>query len=199
MKMTNRKNLKKAAGILGIVTIILLASIAMVSMDIFKKPVEAEDSPDEPSYPKDHLSVDASYLLKTGETNESVNVTCDLYITNIWEKESGEIKATAYVSEQNNNFATFKSSAEFGVIDANSTKEINIPVKFMDDSYKVEILIFENNKLIKKVTLSITVYQNYYYGKGGVRVLNIGRTIEQADNDGMYSLYCATPNIHTIN
>ena len=119
-------------------------------------------------------------------------------MTNIWEKESGEIKATAYVSEQNTNFATFKSTVEFGVIDANSTKELNIPVKFGDNSYKVEILLFENSKLVKKATLSINIYQNYYYDYGGMRVYKQGRTEIDALDDGQWSIESGSVSIQNV-
>lgn len=194
--MTMNKNVKKAGALLAITVILLVSIIGAVSSGLFDEPIEIPEP--KPQYPTDHLSIDASFLLKTGETNDSVNVSCDLFMTNIWEKESGEIKATAYVSEQNTNFATFKSSVEFGVIDANSTKELNIPVKFEDNSYKVEILLFESNKLVKKATLSITIYQNYYYGKGGAIEYNVGRTEDDAERDGQWSISSDPPRITSV-
>ena len=192
-------NVKKAGALVLIISFVLIATLGVFSTGLFEKTVvESKPIDPEPNYPIDHLSIDASFLLKTGETNESVNVSCDLFMTNIWEKESGEIKATAYVSEQNTNFAVFKSTVEFGVIDANSTKELNIPVKCSDNSYKVEILLFESNKLVKKITLSITSYQNYYYGKGGVITYNEGRTEDDAVRDGQWSIDIGTPQIISI-
>jgi len=197
MKIGN--NVKKAGALLGIMTIILVGTFGAFSTGLFDRTIEKPEPIDpEPTYPIDHLSIDASFLLKTDETNESVNVSCDLFMTNIWEKESGEIKATAYVSEQNSNFAVFKNTVEFGVIDANSTKELNIPVKFSDNSYKVEILIFESNKLVKKVTLSITSYQNFHYGEKGEMVINLGRTEDDANRDGQWSVLSESPQIHNI-
>jgi len=183
--MTKNKNVKKAGALLMIIAVVLVGTIGVISTGIFEKPTPVEPKP---IFPKNHLNIDASFLLKTDETNESVNVSCDLFMTNIWEKESGEIKATAYVSEQNTNFAVFKSTVEFGVIDANSTKELNIPVKFYDNSYKVEILLFESNKLVKKVTLTINSYQNYYLDFYGNIVYNKGRTPEDAEDDGQWSI-----------
>ena len=178
---------------------ILVGTFGAFSMGLFDRAIEEPEPIDpEPTYPIDHLSIDASFLLKTGETNESVNVSCDLFMTNIWEKESGEIKATAYVSEQSSNLAVFKNTVEFGVIDANSTKELNIPVEFSDNNYKVEILIFENNKLVKKVTLSITSYQNFYYGEEGEMVINLGRTAHDVDIDGQWSVKSGSPQIYNI-
>jgi len=193
------KNLKKAGALTSIITLILIATLAVFSTGILNsESVDSKPIDPEPKYPVDHLFIDASFLLKTGETNESVNVSCDLFMTNIWEKESGEIKATAYVSEQNSNFAVFKSSVEFGLIEANSTKELNIPVKFSDNSYKVEILIFESNKLVKKVTLTINSYQNYYYGVDGVKIFNEGRTFDDADRDGQWSVESSAPSTTSI-
>ena len=187
--MTMSRKTKKAGALAAIALISIIILAALLSSGLLK-PTSVGSQPvdDTPDYPADHLSIDASFLLKTGETNESVNISCDLFITNIWEKQSGEIKATAYVTAQNNNLAVYKSAVEFGVIEANSTKELNIPVKFEDNSYKVEILLFESNKLTKKVTLSITTYQNYYYDFDGERVINVGRTLEHIQKDGQWSI-----------
>jgi len=184
MKLSGKA--KKAGVLIGIMMIMVVGTVGAYSMGLFEKP-EPIIQP-KPSYPIDHLSIDASFLLKTGETNESVNVSCDLFMTNIWEKESGEIKATAYVSEQSTNLAVFKNTVEFGVIDANSTKELNIPVKFSGSSYKVEILLFESNKLFKKITLSMTVYQNFYIDSYGATKLCEGRTLAHVQADGQWSI-----------
>lgn len=193
------KNAKKAGALVAIISFVLVATIGVFSTGFFEQPVVGSDPIEpEPTYPVNHLFVDASYLLKTGETNDSVNVSCDLFMTNIWEKESGEIKAIAYVSEQNTNFATFKSSVEFGIIDANSTKELNIPVKFADNSYKVEILIFESNKLVKKATLSLNIYQNYYFGAKGDIVYNEGRTKLHVDTDGQWSIESGSISVESV-
>jgi len=193
--MTMNKNVKKAGALVVIIAIVLVGTAGVISSGVFEKPAPVEPKP---IFPKDHLNIDASFLLKTSETNESVNVSCDLYMTNIWEKESGEIKATAYVSERNTNFAVFKNTVEFGVIDANSTKELNVPVKFYDNSYKVEILLFESNKLFKKVTLTINSYQNYYYDYGGNITYNVGRTKEDADRDGQWSIVSGSTEVIDI-
>lgn len=193
------KSVKKAGALVLIISFVLIATLGVFSTGILNNTiVESKPIDPEPNYPIDHLTIDASFLLKTGETNESVNVSCDLFMTNIWEKESGEIKATAYVMEQNSNFAVFKNTTEFGVIDANSTKELNIPVKFSDSSYQVEILIFESNKLVKKVTLSINSYQNYYLDDEGDMFLNVGRTKAHAQKDGQWSIESETPYIINI-
>ncbi len=197
------KNVKKAGALIVVTSIILVSMFAVYSLGFFDKSVQIVKAvePPEPEveFPVDHLFIDASFLLKTGETNESVNVSCELFMTNIWEKESGEIKATAYVSEKNSNLANYKSSVEFGIIAANSTKELNIPVKFADSSYEVVILIFESNKLVKKVTLSITSYQNYYYNASGSMIINEGRTLEHIKADGQWSVDSATTGITNIN
>jgi len=198
--MTMSKKAKKAGALVALAIVSFIVLAAVFSTGILEKSIIVRSQPIDkgPSFPLEHLSIDASYLLKTGETNESVNVSCDLFMTNIWEKESGEIKATAYVSEQNTNFAVYKSTVEFGVIDANSTKELNIPVKFSDNSYKVEILIFESNKLVKKVTLSISTYQNFYYDYGGNKVINKGRTMTNCEDDGQWSIDISIPEIQSI-
>lgn len=196
--MKKGKNIKKAGILLVIATLIIVGTLSALSFGLFDSNETKEPIQPTPHYPKDHLSIDASYLLKTDETNESVNVSCELFMTNIWEKESGELKATAYVSEKNTNFAVYKSTVEFGIINANSTKELDIPVKFSDNSYKVEILIFESDKLVKKVSLSINIYQNYYYGKGGSLVINEGRTTDDCKIDGQWSIEPGNTNIHSV-
>jgi hypothetical protein len=112
---------------------------------------------------ENHLFVDATYLLKTSETINSVNVTCTLYLTNTWMKESKEIKTIAYVIETKDNLAVFKNTQTNGKIMADSTDEIELPLLLSNSSYKVEILIFENEKLVTKGIITISAYSHYYW------------------------------------
>ena len=182
MKIGN--NVKKAGALLGVMTIILVGTFSAFSTDLFDRPIEEP----KPTYPIDHLSIDASFLLKTDETNESVNVSCDLFMTNIWEKESGEIKATAYVIEKNTNLAVYKNTVEFGTLAANSTTELNIPLEFSDNSYNVEILIFEKDKMVLKGKLSITSRQRYTWNEVGDRVYISGYTASADFDDDQWDL-----------
>jgi len=134
--------------------------VTIVLLEVFL-PGLLETSMGEPVFPVDHLFVDTTYLLKTDETNESVNVTCDIYLTNIWEKESGDIKAIVYVIETENNFAEYKNKVETGRIKANSTAEIEIPLVLSNNTYKVDVLLFENDKLVIKGELRISAYPRY--------------------------------------
>jgi len=165
------KNVKKAGVLVVITTIMLVGTFSALSLGVFDKP-KKEPAPiiPKPHYPLNHLSVDASFLLKTEETNDSVFVSCDLFMTNIWEKESEDIKITAYVVEKNTNFAIYKNTVEFGKLNANSTTELNIPLEFEDSSYKVEILIFEKNKIVLKAYSTITSKQRYSYDLYGSKV-----------------------------
>jgi len=149
------KKTKKAGTLVMTISIVAMVLFVVFST-MMVKPIVAESQ-----FPAEHLFVDATYLLKTDETNESVNITCNLYLTNIWEKESGEIKAIAYVIESDNNFAVYKETVEIGIIEANSTAEIEIPIILSNNSYKVEILLFENNKLVIKGKLIINAYPVY--------------------------------------
>lgn len=145
---------KKAGVLIGVML------IAIVILGIFL-PALLKPSVAESTYPAEHLFVEATYLLKTEETNDSVNVTCDLYMTNIWDKESGKIKAIAYVIETKNNFAIFETEVEIGLINADSTSKIGIPVVLSNSSYKVDVLIFENEKLVLKGALTISARPMY--------------------------------------
>jgi spore maturation protein SpmB len=152
------KKYKKAGALLGTLTaIIALLCILLPGM---LKPVVATID-----FPNEHLFVDATYLLKTQETNESVNVTCELYITNIWEKDSGKIKAIAYVIETNDNLAIYKNTIEINEIKAEKTSELLIPLILYNNSYKVEILIFENEKLVLKGIITISAYPIYIWNE----------------------------------
>jgi hypothetical protein len=155
------KKTKKAGIAVMTIAVVLVIAFGVFSM-MMTKPIVAE-----PSFPAEHLFVDATYLLRTDETNESVNITCNLYLTNIWEKESGEIKAIAYVIETGNNFAVYKETVEIGTIGANSTAEIEIPIVLSNNSYKVEILLFENEKLVIKGKLTISAYPIYVWDEVG--------------------------------
>ena len=155
---------KTKAGAFAATTVLILVFAGMMSIGLFTKTVtivKAKITP--PDFPREHLFIDATYLLKTDETNESVNITANLYLTNIWEKDSGEIKAIAYVIEKTNQFAVFKNTVEIGLITVNSTAEIEIPLVLENSSYRVEVLIFENDKLEIKGKLGISAYPVYLW------------------------------------
>jgi hypothetical protein len=62
-----------------------------------------------------------------------------------------------------NNFAVYKTRVEIGVINADSTNEVEIPVVLSNSSYKVEILLFENDKIVTKG--KITLLHEYSQNK----------------------------------
>jgi hypothetical protein len=157
MNMEIRKKTKKAG-----MFVIALSVIIVVLFGVFETGI-LKTSKAQPIFPNEHLFVDATYLLKTSETNDTVNVTCTPYLTNIWSKESGEIKVIAYVIETKDNLAVYKNTVEIGKIAANSTAEIEMPVVLSNNSYKVDILIFENGKLVIKGTLTISAYPIYVW------------------------------------
>jgi len=150
--MKINKKTKKAGMIVAIISVVLIVLLGIFGTGMLKPSVA------KPDFPSEHLFVDATYLLKTGETNDTVNITCNLYLTNIWEKESGEIKVTAYVIETTDNLAVYKNTVEVGEIAAEATAEIEIPIVLSNSSYKVEILVFENQKLVIKGKLTISAY-----------------------------------------
>ena len=150
------KKTKKAGALTATVTVLIIVFAGLFTLGIF-------GSEAEPVFPDEHLFVDATYLLKTSETNDSVNVTCTLYLTNIWEKESGDIKAIAYVIETTDNLAVYKNTVTIGTIAADSTAEIEIPIVLSNNSYKVEILLFENEKLVIKGAITISAYPLYLW------------------------------------
>lgn len=154
--MKNQKQYKKA---IQIIAIIVSIAFIVITLNFFIHPVETMEQP----LVNEHLFVDATYLLKTDETNNSVNVSCTLYLTNLWEKESGIIKATVYVIEDVNNLAVYKNNVSIGEIGGDSTAEIEIPVILSNSSYKIEILIFENEKLIIKGVVTISAYPIYVW------------------------------------
>ena len=98
MELTSKT--KKAGVLVGVMVIAIV--IIGAFLPALLKPTVAEAA-----YPKEHLFVEKTYLLKTEEKNDTVNVTCDIYLTNIWTKDSGEMKAIAYVIETKNNFAVY--------------------------------------------------------------------------------------------
>ena len=157
MNMKISKKIKKAGIMVATLCIVLAISLGIFGTELLKPGTAQND------FPLEHLFVDATYLLKTDETNETVNVTCTLYLTNIWEKESGDIKVIAYVIETSNNLAVYKNTVEIGKIAANSTAEIELPVALSNNSYKVDILIFENGKLVIKGQLTISAYPVYLW------------------------------------
>jgi len=152
--MNKLKKSKKAGAIIGI-AIITLAFLGVIISGVFESSIAVK------TFPNEHLFIDETIPLKTNETNETVDVSCILYITNIWEKESGKLKATAYVVETVNNFALYEEEIDIGNIKSNSTKKVSIPVVLSNNSYKIKILLFENEKLIIKGELIISAYPIY--------------------------------------
>jgi len=69
------------------------------------------------------------------------------------------------VIELNNNLAVYKNSVDIGKISADSTAEIEIPVVLSNNSYKVDILIFEDGKLVIKGKLTISAHPVYDWDK----------------------------------
>jgi len=150
---TQKKKAGLTLGVIAVSIVLCIAAYALIGLGQSEEEVlEGE-----------HLFVDATYLLKTGETNSSVNVTCTLYLTNIWEEESGPIKAIVYVIEQENNLAVYKNTVSIGPIGADSTAEIEIPVVLFNSSYKIEMLIFENEKLVIKGKVTLNAYPVYIF------------------------------------
>ena len=139
----------KKAGVFAVsLFVIMIATFGVFATGIFE-PSSAEPLPD------DHLFVEEIYLLKTEETNETVSVTCTPYLTNIWNEESGDIKIIAYVVKKSNNIADCKNTVEIGKISADSTAELEVPLVLSDDLYNVDMLIFEDGKLVLKGSLTI--------------------------------------------
>ena len=158
---------KKAGIFAGSLFVIMIAVFSVFATGIF------EPSSAEPQLPEEHLFVEEIYLLKTEETNETVSVTCTPYLTNIWDEESGDIKIIAYVVKKSNNIADCKNTVEIGKISADSTAELEVPIVLSGDTYKIDMLIFEDGKLVLKGSLTIkavvelkTMYK--YDGNGTV-------------------------------
>jgi len=152
--MEMNQKTKKAGASLAVVVIIIIVCGGLFASGLFGSKTDIV-------FPEEHLFVDATYLLKTSETNNTVNVTCTLYLTNIWKKEAGGIKTTAYVIETSDNLAVYKNTVSIGSITAESTAEIELPLVLSNNSYKVEILIFENEKLVIKGIITISAYPIY--------------------------------------
>jgi hypothetical protein len=160
--MTMSKKAKKAGVLSGVavsISVLICVGVFLGSMDepVTAKPVKADE----------HLFVEETYLLKTGETNETVNVTCTPYITNTWDEDSGDIKIIAYIVKTNNNIADYKNTVEIGKINADTTAEIEIPVILSENTYRVDMLIFENEKLVLKGSLTIIATQHFIYDMEG--------------------------------
>jgi len=108
--------------------------------------------------PKDNiLRIDEKYLYKESETNDSVNVSCILYLTNLW-NISGEVKMIAYVMNKEG-MADYRAEVGVGKIDRNKTVEVKIPLVIKEDDNRIEILIFEDDLLVLKGYINIYVHK----------------------------------------
>ena len=183
--MNVSKKTKKAGALISTMIIIMITVFAFLSTSIMK-PIIAE-----PDYPDEHLFIDATYLLKTDETNDSVSIICNLYLTNTWLKKSGEINATAFVIESDRNFAIYKNKVEIGVLNADATTELEIPIELGNNSYKIDILLFEDGKLTIKGELTISAHPVYKWDEvvhsdGRVEQKQV---VEYWDMDNSYSKF----------
>jgi len=159
--MKNNKKAKKAGALALIIILGSIGTLGVMFLDLSEQ-VSAKKE-----LPEDHLFVEDTYLLKTGETNETVNVTCTPYMTNIWDEDSGNIKVIAYVVKTSNKIADFKNTVEIGKIKADTTAELEIPIILSADTFRVDMLVFENDKMVLKGSFSITAEQKFYYSKEG--------------------------------
>lgn len=160
--MTMSKKIKKAGIISGTalsITVLVCAGVFLATMN---EPIIAQ-----PEKPEEHLFIEETYLLKTGETNETVNVRCTPYMTNIWDEESGDIKVIAYVVKTSNKIAEYKNTVEIGKIAGDTTAEIEIPIILTSDNFKVDLLIFEDEKLVLKGSFTIKAVQKLKYIESG--------------------------------
>jgi len=168
---------KKAGAFISFI-IIILTIILVVFSGVFQSTIATK------IYPSEHLFIDETILLKTNETNKTVDINCILYLTNIWEKNSGKINAAAYVIETNNNFAISENEIKIGIIKENSTTKIVLPVVLSNSSYKVKVLLFENEKLVIKGELLISAYPIYSWED-----ISHGRVKNQVWNVNNYDMY----------
>ena len=153
------KKSKKAGILTGTVVAITVLVCTGIFLGIINKPIVATH--------KDYLFIEETYLLKTGETNETVNVTCIPYITNIWNEESGDIKVIAYVVKTSNNIADFRRTVEFGKIKGDVTTELEIPIVITGDNFRVDLLVFEDEKMVLKGSFTIRAKQVFKYDTDG--------------------------------
>lgn len=160
--MTMSKKAKKAGILSGAALSITVLVCAGVFLGIMNEPIVATSEK-----PEEHLFIEETYLLRTGETNETVNVTCTPYMTNIWDEESGDIKIIAYVVKTSNKIAEYKSTVEIGKIAGDTTAEIEIPIVLTADNFKVDLLIFEDEKLVLKGSFTVKAVQTFKYGMDG--------------------------------
>ena len=157
----------KKAGIAGAsVLAVMMFILFAITSGLFVKTVYVTEPYPIPPRQENHLFVETTYLLKTAETNNTVNVTCTPYVTNTWEEESGEIKIIVYVIDKSN-IAEYKSILEKGKIKANSTAEFEIPIVLTKNSSQVDILMFENERLVLKGESTITAQQRFNYTPKG--------------------------------
>ncbi|HEX17591.1 MAG TPA: hypothetical protein ENG60_04200 [Thermoplasmatales archaeon] len=94
---------------------------------------------------ENELHIEGYYLMKESATNESLNITCMLYLTNRW-RESGYIYIVAYVMNWDG-LSEYRAEEKIGEIGANKTREIGLPLVLRRDSRKIDILIFEDGLL----------------------------------------------------
>ena len=136
---------------------LMFGAIGAIAIFILLSIVVNEGAATSPSI-DGQILIDGHYLLKESATNETLNVTCILYLTNRWNK-SGDISIVAYVIDSKG-LAEYRTSIEVGNIDMDKTEEVSIPIVLRENSRKINILIFEDGLLKMKGYIYVDVFYN---------------------------------------
>ncbi|MEA2053664.1 MAG: hypothetical protein U9O96_00880 [Candidatus Thermoplasmatota archaeon] len=156
MKHTKTKNYSKY--VIPLVAVVAVILIILASYACFFRGGEKEN----------RLSVDAMYLMKSGEGNEKVNVSAIIYLTNV-DAGSGDVKIVTYLMERWKGIATDKKEVEIGKLKKDKTTEVEIGMQMGNTSYDLEVLIFEDDLLKIKgqggIKVDFQVYEDGIYRK----------------------------------
>ena len=114
---------------------------------------------------KNHLSVDAMYLVKNGESDDKINVSATLYLTNVGAK-SGDIKIVTYIMERWKGIAIDKKEINVGKLEKDKTSEVELNMQIGNGSYDIEVLVFEDDLLKIKGQGGITTTMVYDANEG---------------------------------
>lgn len=170
--------------------LIILLSIIVTALIVS----EINEVDFEPEEKNSKLYIDDVYFLLSSSTRnsgEDVHLMVIPYITNIGTKNSGNVKVTIYAIDQETNLGVDKNTQIVGTIINETTSESELILALPgNSSYRIELLIFESDKIVLKGSGSVRLKQIGTYGEdfksgNGNMLVSPSNTGENDDGDAL--------------
>lgn len=153
-------------GMLALFVILVILLSVIITSIIVNEMNDVEAEPPE-KYSK--LYIDDVYFLLpdyTRGTGEKINLNVNPFITNRGNIDSGDVKIVIFAIDQEKNIAVDKSSESFGTVSNDTTLDSELSLELNDNSsYRIELLIFEREKIVLKGSGTVKLREIGSYGE----------------------------------